>query len=515
MCEPRTEMIAPSLLFVLRKKRHILFGMNHRLWINGEWQESKNKKKVIAPFGGEVLAEVDQADEAQMESALAAAHNAFHAFKKSSAYLRGRLLLAIAEGIESRRAEITQLIIHEAGKPRSSADAEVSRAVGTFTLAAEEARRFGGEIIPVDLDSSGRDFSSAISTWVPRGPVLAIGPFNYPLNLLAHKVAPAIAVGASVIVKPPPQAPGAAGVLAAIFAEAAKKVSDDRESVPLALLQVVNAANEVIEKAVKDPRIAVLSFTGSDRVGWKLQPMAVKKKVCLELGGNAAVIVHSDADLARAAARCAFGGYSYAGQICISVQRIFVQKSVMEKFRALFLAEVAKLKVGDPDLAETLVGPLIDAANAERVLQWVEEAKRGGAKVLAGGARTGNIIQPVVIEGAKAEDRVNRDEVFGPVVTLAAYDSLAEAIELVNASLFGLQAAVFSDSAKVIQAVSADLEVGGIIINEVPTYRADAMPYGGVKDSGLGREGPRFAMEEFCERKTVVAWNGFFTAERG
>ena len=482
--------------------------MKHRLWINGKWTEGKHLKPVSAPFDGALAAEAWQADSAQMEEALAAADKAFHSFRRASAFVRSALLAAMARGIEARRKEFSDRIVFEAGKPRKLADVEVSRAIFNFNNAAEEARRFGGDLIPIDLDAGGRAFSPAVSEWVPRGPVLAIGPFNFPLNLLAHKVAPALAVGTSVIMKPPPQAPGAATLLAEVFAEAAKSVGDARETVPFALLQLINGPNEVIAKAVTDSRVGVLSFTGSDKVGWMLQSQAVRKKVALELGGNAAAIVHADADLARAANRCAFGAFAYAGQICISIQRIFVHRSVEKKFRELFLAEVAKLKVGDPAAEETVVGPLIDGANAERVLAWIAEASEGGAELLTGGQRQGNVITPAVLTGTKSTDKVNAEEIFGPVVTLTAYDTIEEAILAVNGSRFGLQAGIFSDSAKVIRQASVELEVGGIIVNEIPTFRADNMPYGGMKDSGLGREGVRYAMEDFCERRTLVSWHG-------
>jgi glyceraldehyde-3-phosphate dehydrogenase (NADP+) len=254
--------------------------------------------------------------------------------------------------------------------------------------------------------------------------------------------------------------------------------------------------------------MATLSFTGSDKVGWMLQGQAIRKKVSLELGGNAAVIVHSDADLKRAAARCAYGAFAYAGQICISVQRILVHSSVAEAFETALLAEVAKLKVGDPAAADTLVGPLIDGGNVERVLEWIEEARTAGAKVLCGGKRTGNLISPALVSGVRADSRLNANEVFGPVATLDRYDDIASAIKAVNHSRFGLQAGVFTESLRVARQASEELDVGGIIINEVPTFRADNMPYGGIKDSGLGREGVRYAMEEMSERKVVVQWRG-------
>lgn len=483
--------------------------VRHRLFVGGGWEDGRAEAREIrSPFSGEKVAQADQADEAQLERALAATEEAFRAFRKSSAYVRSRLLATIAQGISARRQGITDSIVLEAGKPRQLADIEVGRAVQTFTLASEEAKRMGGELIPVDLDASGRAYGAAASRWVPRGPVLAIAPYNFPLNLVAHKVAPSLAVGCTVVVKPAPQAPGAATILAEIFERAAREVSDAREQIPSAALQLVNASNAVVGRAVTDPRITTLSFTGSDKVGWVLQQAAVRKKVALELGGNAAVIVHSDADLQRAAARCAFGGFAYGGQICISVQRVFVQREAVERFTELFLAEVRQLKVGDPALEDTVVGPLIDAAHADKVSAWIDEAVRGGAEVLVGGERRGNLIPPTVLAGARESDKVASEEVFGPVVVLETYDDFSQALAAVNRSRFGLQAGVFTDSSRLIRQASEELEVGGILINEIPTYRADNIPYGGVKESGLGREGVRYAMEELCERRTVVSWQG-------
>lgn len=480
----------------------------HRLFIAGHWLESQSPLTLHSPFGGEVVAQVDQANHAQMEEALTAAAIGFTQFRYSSRFLRSRLLTAIALGIAARRADLLDCIIHEAGKPYGLADVEINRAIGTFTIASEEAKRMGGEIVPVDIDASGRAYQSAQSHWTPKGPVLAIAPFNFPLNLVAHKVAPALAVGASVVIKPPPQAPGAAVILAEIFEKAAQEVSDSRESVPLNALQVVMGPNDVIGKAVTDPRIAILSFTGSDKVGWMLQEKAARKRVALELGGNAAVIVHSDADLSRAAARTAFGAFAYAGQICISVQRILVQKDVADRFQQLLLEETARLGVGDPANKDTIVGPVIDSGAADRLMSWIHEATSDGAKIIYGGRRRDNVIEPTVLTGVKSSHKLSSEEAFGPVVIMDTYDKFEDAVESVNHSRFGLQAGVFTDSAKLIQYGTERLEVGGLIINEVPTFRADNMPYGGVKESGLGREGVRFTMEEFCERKTIVQWQG-------
>lgn len=482
--------------------------IKHRLWINGSWRDSQQTREVLSPFDGQTVAETAQASSAQMEQALAATAEAFHSYRKISAYTRSRLLAGIAAAIEARRKDFVERIVAEAGKPASLADVEVSRAVSTFTLGAEETKRLGGELIPLDLDAGGRAFAPAFSRWVPRGPVLAIAPFNFPLNLIAHKAAPALAAGATVVIKPPPQAPGAAALLAEIFEKTAREVSDARDRIPLAALQVVSADNEIVAEALTDPRIQTLSFTGSDKVGWMLQQKAVGKKICLELGGNAAVVVHRDADLARAAARCAFGGYAYAGQVCISVQRVFVHDDVAKQFEKLFLDEIGKLKTGDPSRTDVTVGPLINSAAADRVQAWAEEAKRDGARAILPGEREGNVITPMVISGAKPHHKISGEEIFGPLVTLDRYRDLDDALGAVNSSRFGLQAGIFAESSEAIRRAGEELDVGGVIVNEVPTYRADNMPYGGMKDSGLGREGVRYAMEDFCERKTLVTWKG-------
>ena len=481
----------------------------HRLWLAGQWTDGQEPRlNVCSPFDGSLVAQCDQASHAQMEQALQAATNAFQSYRKSSRYLRSRLLEHIRDQIRDHRAEFIHLLATEAGKPISLAEIEVTRALVTFATAAEETKKFSGEVIPIDTDASGRAYGAAISHWVPRGPVLGITPFNFPLNLVAHKVAPALAAGCPILIKPAPQAPGAASLLAKLFAQAAKTASDFQEQISASVLQVISCSNEVASAAVTDSRIATLSFTGSTSVGWMLQQKAVKKKLTLELGGNAAVIIHQDADLFRAAARCASGGFGYAGQSCISVQRIYVHSSVRAEFEKLFLSEAAKLSCGDPLKKETFVGPLIDSAAADRVMSWISEAKSSGARVLAGGTRQGNVITPTLLTGTRPSMKVVSEEVFGPVVILESYDPFEDAIARVNDSKFGLQAGVFTDSAKLQRQAIEELEVGGILLNEVPTYRADQMPYGGVKESGIGREGLRYAIEEYSERRTVIEWKG-------
>lgn len=480
----------------------------YKQWIGGEWQSSKSAQEVRSPYSGDLVAKMAQCDQSQVEAALESAHSAFDVFKKTSRYLRSRLLAGMAQKFSDRRADLVERIVSESGKPRMLADIEVNRAIMTFTIAAEEAKRLGGEVVPVDIDASGRAYGTAHAYWVPRGTVLAITPFNFPLNLAAHKVAPALAVGAPVIVKPPPQAPGATILMAEIFEHVAREISDASEMVPLAALQVISGANEMVEKMVVDHRVATLSFTGSDKVGWMLQQKAIRKKIALELGGNAAVIIDADANLQRAATRCAFGGFSYAGQTCISVQRILVHEAVASKFEKLLVEEIKKLKVGDPNDKDTVIGPLIDQRACERLASWLDETTKDGGRVVLGGKLKGSMMEPTVLSNVKPNHKMNAEEAFGPVVTIETYADFARALEVVNRSKFGLQAGVFTDSNTKIRQAIETLDVGGVIINEIPTYRADNMPYGGVKDSGLGREGVKYTMQDFCEIKTVVTWQG-------
>ena len=477
---------------------------HHRLLIDGKSESGASTFEVRNPWNSEVCAKVELASSAQLEKAMAVSHTAFQSFRKSSRFLRTQLLQLIVKGITERKEEFVTHIVREAGKPRKLAVGEVDRAITTFTLAAEETKRFGGEVVPLDFEESAQAFGTAVSHWVPRGPVLAISPFNFPLNLVAHKVAPALAVGTTVLLKPPPQAPGAAHLLGDVIQSAITAMAQKKQMLPVGIFQVVHATNEVMAAAVKDSRLSILSFTGSDRAGFHLQALAVRKKALLELGGNAALIVCKDSDLGRAAARAAFGAYAYAGQVCISVQRIFVEKSVAEAFKNILLAEIKKIKTGDPTDPDTLVGPMIDLANAERVQSWIQESVKAGAKILCGGDGKGSLLNPTLLESVPHTAKLSCEEVFGPVAIIEAFESVDEVIAKVNESRFGLQAGVFTHDERIIQKMIDDLEVGGVIINEVPTYRSDQMPYGGAKDSGLGREGVRYTMTEYCEPKVAV-----------
>jgi acyl-CoA reductase-like NAD-dependent aldehyde dehydrogenase len=478
------------------------------LFIDGAWREAETTT-VTSPSTGEAVAHCDLATAADMDAAIGVADRDFRPFRGAIRAHRAKLLADMARGIETRRGDFVARMIGEAGKPRSLATVEVSRAVATFTAASEEAKRLGGEVVPLDGEAANAGYGPAISHWFAKSPVLAIAPFNFPLNLVAHKVAPALAVGAPVIVKPPPQAPGCAMLLAEIFHEARQADAALEGAIPRGALQVVPAPNDVTGRAVTDPRIGIVSFTGSQKVGWMLQGMAVGKKVVLELGGNAAVIVADDADLARAANRCAFGGFAYAGQICISVQRVLVQAAVEQEFVGRLLEEVANIRCGDPDAADVICGPLIDAAAADRVMAWIEAAQARGGRVLAGGTRTcRSMVAPTVMTRVPRDLPLSCEEVFGPVVLVDTFTDMEDAVRQANDSAYGLQAGVFTDSAAARHFAVQNLEVGGIILNDIPTFRADTMPYGGVKGSGLGREGVRYAMEDFCERRTVVPRHG-------
>lgn len=477
----------------------------HRSYIDGQWRESSVVTDIKSPYSGESASQCGIATADDLETALAAAQQAFLPFSRSIRGYRSQLLSAMAEAIEINRQEFVSTMVLEAGKPRSLANVEVSRAIMTFTAAAEECKRFGGDVIPLDGEVANAAYGNAFSLWFAKSPVLGITPFNFPLNLVAHKVAPALAVGAPIVIKPAPQAPGCAYLLAKIFDGILKSNSELRQIIPAAAFQVLLTQEQITAEAIKDPRIGVVSFTGSQRAGYLIQGLAIGKKVALELGGNAAVIVNEDADLEYAAKRCTYGAYAYAGQVCISVQRIFVHTKVEHEFTKLLLEEVDKIICGDPGSSDVLCGPVINSDATHRVLSWINDAVSSGADLLIGGNETGrNNIAPAVLRNVPKNLPIYCEEVFGPVATLTPFETFDDAVALANQSKYGLQAGVFTDRASLRHQATLHLDVGGIIFNDVPTYRADNMPYGGVKASGLGREGVRYAMEEYSERKTIV-----------
>jgi len=467
---------------------------SHPFLLDGQWIAGGKPLEVFSPYDGSPVGTTYWATAEQLDRAIAASVRAFETTRRMPAYERQRVLRAISDAITARQEEFARSISMEAGKPIKTARAEVERAILTFTVAAEESVRIGGEWIPLDLlpSMAGR---SAIVRRFPLGPIAAITPFNFPLNLVAHKIAPAIAAGCTMVLKPAPKTPLTALLLAEVV---------EKAGWPAGALNILSLSNDDAQRMVSDDRLKLLTFTGSGAVGWELKQKAGKKKVVLELGGNAAVVVHSDADVDYAAERCAVGGFYYSGQSCISVQRIYVQRAVEKKFTAALLARVAKLKIGDPSDDAIDVGPMINEDAAKRAESWIEEAVAGGANLLAGGKRRGAFVEPTVLTDTKPEMRVSCEEVFAPVVVIEAYDEFADALRRVNDSPYGLQAGLFTRDAKLIFEAYETLEVGGLMVGEMSAFRIDHMPYGGIKDSGLGREGLRYAIEEMTEPKLLM-----------
>jgi acyl-CoA reductase-like NAD-dependent aldehyde dehydrogenase len=463
-------------------------------FLNGNWSTHGREVVVTSPYDRSVLAVLSEAERQDVEVAIDSAVRAFEVTRKMTSYQRANVLRKVADGIATRREEFARTICQEAGKPIKTSRIEVERAIGTFQIAAEESTRIYGEYMPLDTleSTSGR---WGLVRRFPLGPVFAITPFNFPLNLVAHKVAPAMAAGCPLILKPAPQTPISSLLLAEIVQESGW---------PEGAFAVMPMSNENAGLLVADDRIKLLTFTGSAAVGWQLKSHAGKKRVTLELGGNAGVIVHSDADLDYAAQRCVAGGFSYAGQTCISVQRILVHQPVFQKFTDLLVQGVRKLKMGDPMQETTDIPPLIREQDAMRSVEWIEEAVKGGAKLLYGGKRNGAMVEPTVLTGTHPEMRVNCAEIFAPVVTVEPYEDFREALRQINNSAYGLQAGVLTRDALLIQMAFEELEVGAVIAGDVPSFRVDQMPYGGVKDSGLGREGLRYSIEDMTERRLLV-----------
>jgi glyceraldehyde-3-phosphate dehydrogenase (NADP+) len=467
----------------------------HPIYLAGTWVESDDLLVVDNPANASVPAGATyNATEAQYEEAVNAAVAAFEHTRVLPAYERGRALREISNGIKARREELGRILSLEAGKPIRDALVEVDRAVLTFRLGAEEAERMYGETIPLDLmpSSKGR---MGITRRFPIGPVAGISPFNFPLNLAAHKVAPAIAAGCSIVLKPPSKDPLTMLTVAEII---------DGVGLPAGAVSVLPMTRELGDRMVADDRFKLLSFTGSPSVGWRMKERAGKKKVVLELGGNAGVIIDRTADLDWAVKRCVVGAFAYSGQVCISVQRLFVHEDVREAFLEKFLAGMAALRVGDPIDPATDIGPMVDEGQAARTQRWVDEAVQLGGRVVAGGHARGAFFEPTVLENVPVEAQVCSNEAFAPLVVVFPFSDFGDAIRQVNDSFFGLQTGVFTnDLAHAWQAFN-ELEVGGVIVNDIPTYRIDHMPYGGVKDSGQGREGLRWAIEDMTELRIMV-----------
>ncbi len=468
--------------------------MKHMLFIGGKRVETQEVVTVTNPYDGSVAGEVFMAGEREMEDAISSADGAFEITRKLPSYKRSEILEKIASQLRQRKEEFAKTMTLESGKPIQYTRGEVDRAVLTFSYAAGEAKRIPGEVVSLDL-AAGSEKRWGVVRRFPIGPVASITPFNFPLNLAAHKIAPAIAAGNTVIHKSPPQTPITSMLLGEILMNS---------GLPDGAANVVACSNEVAEKMVIDPRTKMLSFTGSPRVGWYLKSKVPKKKVVLELGGNAAVVVEPDADLDSVAKRLALGAYSNAGQVCISVQRIYIHEKIYTEFREKFLEETAKVKVGNPLEADTVVGPMISSTEADRAFKWIEEAKASGAKILAGGRRERNVLTPTVFESVPTNASLYCEEAFAPVAILEKYSDFGDAIRRVNDTRFGLQAGIFTNDSRKIFKAFDEMQVGGVIINDYPTYRIDNMPYGGIKDSGFGREGLRYAIEEMTEPKLLA-----------
>ncbi len=469
--------------------------MQYGMFVDGAFTATKESKTVKSPYDQEPVGEIGRASAADVERAIASAVRAAPVMAALPAWRRSEILLRARAHVEARKDIFARTLMEEAGKPIRYARAEVERCLDTLTDAADLARTLGGEILPLDAFKPGEGRVGLLKR-VPAGPVTAISPFNFPLNLVAHKLAPSVACGCPVVLKPASQTPFSSMLLAEAFAEA---------GLPRGGLAVLSTDSATARPLVEDDRMKVLTFTGSAEVGWGLKARAVRKLVALELGGNAAAVVERDVDPVAAARRIAPAAYAYAGQSCISVQRVLVHRDVYDRFRDAFV-EAARTRVptGDPADPDVVAGPLITPQDADRILQWSADAERKGARRLLGGEREGSVLSPVVLENVAHDADISCKEAFGPVALLEPFDDFEAALAAVNDSVYGLQAGVFTnDLPKVLRAWDV-LEVGGIIHNDYPTYRVDHMPYGGVKESGQGREGARYAMEHLTERRLLV-----------
>jgi glyceraldehyde-3-phosphate dehydrogenase (NADP+) len=463
-------------------------------YVGGEWRATSDRRVIRSPWDQSEIATVSFCGANEIDSAIEAAVRAGPAAAALGSFERAAICRQVCDGLRARAGEIAEGMCDESGKPISEARAEVERAIHTFEIAAAETERIYGEVIPMDLRPSGAG-RWGITRRFPIGVVVGITPFNFPLNLAVHKVAPAIAAGCPIVLKPAEQTPTSCLRLAEIL---------DGTAWPKGALSVIPAAREVADRLITDERPALISFTGSQRVGWQLKSRAGKKKVLLELGGNAAVVVGESADLATAIPKLVYGAFSYAGQKCISVQRIYVVASRFDEFLERFSAATRATGVGDPRDPRLFCGPMIDEANAARVESWVEEARAAGARVVVGGPRKGSLLPPTVLTGVPADCHLAREEAFGPTVNVERAASFEAALTAVNDSAYGLQCGVFTRDLGEAWSAFERLQVGAVILNDAPSFRIDHMPYGGVKESGLGREGVRDAIRELSEPRLLV-----------
>jgi acyl-CoA reductase-like NAD-dependent aldehyde dehydrogenase len=467
-------------------------------FIGGECDQAVGKTVIYSPYDRALVGTAAEGGLDEAMAAVAAARQAFDAFSRIPRFERQALLRRIAQAVRDRQAELVDLLSREVGKPVTWSKGEVARLSITFDLAADQLSSYGTELLPLDFDPRGVDYSCRVER-MPIGPILCIVPYNWPFNLAAHKIAPALATGNTIVLKPSDLAPLSTFTLARIIHEA---------GCPYGVLNAILVPPAIAEKVALDERIKMVSFTGSPAVGWHLKKLLPEKKVTLELGGNASAIVCEDADVDWAVPRLVAGGYGYAGQICIAIQHVLVQESIYDKVRERLIEGTRSCPTGDPMLPETVCGPLISAAAADKVMSFVSEAVEGGAKVLAGGERNGNLISPTLVENVRPSSKLGTEEVFGPVLTIAPFKNLDDAVARVNSSRYGIQCGVFTSSPAIAEHAFRELEVGGVIINDYPTLRFDNYPYGGVKKSGFGREGVRYAMDDMTEPRVLVTRNG-------
>ncbi|MFD2114984.1 aldehyde dehydrogenase family protein [Paenibacillus yanchengensis] len=466
-----------------------------KLWIDGKWCEATKYSQLIAPYSKERIASIAVAGEADIAAAIAAADRARQTMKRMAAHERAAILERVAVQLKEREVEAAQLIAYEAAKPLKLALAEIERTVQTYKFAAEEAKRIYGETIPLDAQR-GAEGKVAYTMQEPLGVIAAITPFNFPFNLVAHKVGPAIAAGNTVVLKPASQTPLSAYFIAEIFHQA---------GLPSGALNVITAPGAVAgDVLTRDERVAMITFTGSEQIGKQLQQQAGMKKVVLELGSNAALIVDNNVNIAAIAERVVTGAFAYQGQVCIAVQRIYVHESSYEQLVNTLVERSKQLKLGHPLELETNMSALISEREDERVQQWLEEAKAKGAKVVLGGTVIDGIFAPTIVVDAHPDLQICREELFAPVVVITAVSSMDEAFVQVNDSRYGLQAGIYTNDMTTALRAAQQLEVGGVIINDIPTFRVDHMPYGGVKSSGIGREGVKYAMQAMMQLKLVV-----------
>lgn len=464
------------------------------LLINGEFRKTKEIFTVYSPFDNHLVGQSYRAGEIEIEEAIVAAVNAFQISKNMPVFERADKLAFIANDIRQNKEEFAQIICEEAGKPITTSRGEVDRAISTFTNAVEECRNMRGEQFPLDLESGSRGRWAVLKRF-PIGPILGISPFNFPLNLVCHKVAPALATGNGMILKPASQTP---------FSSLRLAQSVVKAEWPAGNFNVLPMDSKNAHILLEDDRLPMVTFTGSPTVGWAIKNKSGRKRVTLELGGNAGVIIDKDADIEYAASRCVTGGFVQSGQNCISVQRIFVHETIYDSFIKVFIKKVRNLKVGDPADEKVFIGPMIHPDEVKRVKTWIDDAVKSGAVIEIGGENHNNLMMPTVLTNVDPDQDVSCQEVFAPVVVVNKFSDIDDAIKKVNDSVYGLQAGIFTNDARIIFKAYEELDVGGVVIGDVPTYRVDHMPYGGTKLSGMGREGVRFAIEEMTELKLMV-----------